>query len=368
MTFKELARPWVAGLGVYEPGRPIEDVARELGFADPRQIIKLASNENSLGPSPKAVAAMKKAARQMHLYPDGGAFYLRQALAARLNVSPNEIIVGSGSNELIEFIGHVFLDASVNIVMADRAFVVYRLVADMFRARTIAVPMKDYVHDLTAMRQAITPETRLVFVANPNNPTGTMVDAGALDEFIRSVPDHVGVVMDEAYIELLPPERQPDVLRHIRDGRKVIVLRTFSKTYGLAGLRIGYGIAPEACIQLLQRVRQPFNTTAMAQAAALAALGDDDYVARTRAMVRDGLDYLETAFRRMGLDYVPSAANFVLVKVGAGRKVFEAMQGQGVIVRPMDPYGLPEHIRITVGTRTENRRCLAVLKRVLSGK
>jgi histidinol-phosphate aminotransferase len=282
-------------------------------------------------------------------------------------VSADQIIVGSGSNELIEFIGHVFLNESTSMVMADRAFVVYRLVADMFRARTIAVPMKNFTHDLEAMLQAITPQTRVVFVANPNNPTGTMVKAEALDAFIRNVPGHVVVVLDEAYVELLPPERQPDVLRHVREGRKVIVLRTFSKAYGLAGLRIGYGIAPAECINLLQRVRQPFNTTAMAQCAALAALDDEDYVARTRAMVSDGLNLLQGAFTTMGLDYVPSSANFILVKVGEGRKVFMAMQREGVIVRPMDPYGLPEYIRVTVGTRAENRRSVAVLKKVLKG-
>jgi histidinol-phosphate aminotransferase len=367
MTFEQLARPWVAKLGVYEPGRPIEEVARELGFADPGDIIKQASNENALGPSPKSLGAMRKALRQMHLYPDGGAFYLRSALARKLQVSADQIVVGSGSNELIEFIGHVFLDESASIVMADRAFVVYRLVADMFRARTIMVPMKDYAHDLDAMLRAITPDTRLVFIANPNNPTGTMVEAAALDRFLLNVPDHVVVVMDEAYVELLPPERQPDVLRHVRDGRKVIVLRTFSKAYGLAGLRIGYGIAPEECVRLMHRVRQPFNTTSIAQVAAIAALDDDAFLARTRQMVQDGVEFLQGSFSKMGLGYVPSSANFVMVRVGEGRKVFLAMQKHGVIVRPMDPYGLPEYVRITVGTRAENRRCLAVLKQVLGG-
>lgn len=365
MTFKELARPWVSGLGVYEPGRPIEEVARELGFRDASEIIKLASNENSLGPSPKAVAAMKKAAGQMHLYPDGGAFYLRQALARKLNVGPEQILTGTGSNELIEFIGHVFLDGSTSIVMADKAFVVYKLVADLFRARTIMVPMKQFTHDLEAMARAITPDTRVVFVANPNNPTGTMVGQAALDAFMDRVPDHVVVVFDEAYIELLQPEDQPDCLRYVREGRNVIVLRTFSKTYGLAGLRLGYGVAPEECIKLMQRVRQPFNTTAMAQAAALAALEDDEYVAKTRLMVEEGLEFFLSAFRSMKLETVPSCANFLLVRVGAGRQVFDAMQRAGVIVRPMDPYGLPDYIRITVGTRSQNRRCIAVLKQVL---
>ncbi len=365
MTINELARPWVAGLGVYEPGRPIEEVAREMGFQDAGEIIKLASNENALGVSPKAVLAMKKSARQMHLYPDGGAFYLRQALGKKLNVAPEQIIAGAGSNELIEFIGHVFLDSSTSIVMADRAFVVYKLVADMFRARTIKVPMKEYVHDLDAMLAAITPDTRVVFVANPNNPTGTMVDQAALDRFMERVPDHVLVAFDEAYIELLPPERQPDCLKYVRAGRKVIILRTFSKTYGLAGLRIGYGVASEDCIKLLQRVRQPFNTTAMAQVAAIAALEDEDFVIRTRAMTQDGLAYLGAAFSKMKLEYVPSSANFIMVKVGPGRKIFDAMQRAGVIVRPMDPYGLPEYVRITIGTRAENRRCISVLKKVL---
>lgn len=365
MTFNELARPWVSGLGVYEPGRPIEEVAREMGFQDASEIIKLASNENALGVSPKAVAAMKIAARQMHLYPDGGAFYLRQALAKKLEVSPDQIIAGSGSNELIEFIGHVFLDASTSIVMADRAFVVYKLVADMFLARTIKVPMKEFTHDLDAMLAAITPDTRVVFVSNPNNPTGTMVNQAALDRFMDRVPDHVLVVFDEAYIELLPPERQPDCLKYVRAGRKVIILRTFSKTYGLAGLRIGYGVAAEECIKLLQRVRQPFNTTAMAQVAAIAALDDDEFVARTRAMTWDGVAYFEAIFRKMKLEFVPTSANFIMVKVGPGRKIFDALQRQGVIVRPMDPYGLPEYIRITIGTRAENRRCISALKKVL---
>jgi histidinol-phosphate aminotransferase len=364
-TFSELANPWVRGLAVYEPGRPIEEVARELGFADPAAIVKLASNENALGPSPRAVRAMRLAARQMHRYPDGGAFRLRHALAAKLQVAPEQLLIGSGSNEIIEFIGHVFLDASTSAVVADRAFVVYRLVAALFRAPVISVPMRDFTHDLEAMRRAITPQTRVVFVANPNNPTGTCVDPAAIHRFLETVPDHVVVVMDEAYIELLPPERQPDTLRYVREGRPIILLRTFSKTYGLAGLRVGYAVAPEGCIRLLERVRQPFNVNAMALIAARAALDDDAFVERTRRRVARGLRELERAFTAMGLEYVPSAANFMLVKVGDGRKVFEAMQREGVVVRPVDTYGLPEYVRVTVGTRAENRRCVATLGRVL---
>lgn len=364
-TFTELACPWVSGLGVYEPGRPIEEVAREMGLASADAIIKLASNENALGPSPKAVAAMREQVRRMHLYPDGGAFYLREALSKRLHVAPGQVLVGSGSNELIEFIGHVFLNEKVSLVMADRAFVVYKLVGDMFRAQTIMTPMKHYTHDLDAMLEAITPATRVVFIANPNNPTGTMVSGAELDAFLHRVPDHVVTVIDEAYIELLSPAAQPDTIKHVRDGRKVILLRTFSKMYGLAGLRIGYGIAPEECIQLLARVRQPFNTTSIGQAAALAALEDEEHVRRTRTMVKEGLEYFESSFRKMGLEFVPSVVNFILVKVGRGREVFEAMQRKGVIVRSMDPYRLPDHIRITTGTRRENRRCIKVLAEVL---
>jgi histidinol-phosphate aminotransferase len=364
-TFNDLAKPWIAGLAVYEPGRPIEEVARELGLTDAAGIVKLASNENALGPSPKAVAAMQAAAADMHRYPDGGAFYLRQALGRKLGVGADEIAVGSGSNELIEFLAHVFLERGQSLVMADGAFVVYKLDADVFQARTIAVPMRQFTHDLDAMLAAITPQTRLVFIANPNNPTGTMVDGAAIERFMARVPEHVVVVLDEAYVELLPEDRQPDVLKHVRAGRRVVVLRTFSKTYGLAGLRVGYAVAPAECIALLNRVRQPFNVNAMALAGALAALADDAYVLRTRRMVQEGLAYFEQACRALGLEFVPSVANFMLIKVGEGRKVFAALQREQVIVRPVDAYGLGEYVRVTIGTAAENERCVAALRRVL---
>ncbi|MDP6490554.1 MAG: aminotransferase class I/II-fold pyridoxal phosphate-dependent enzyme, partial [Kiritimatiellia bacterium] len=246
-SFAELANPWVQDLVVYEPGRPIEEVARELGFTNPGDIIKLASNENALGPSPLAVQAMRGAAETMHLYPDGGTFTLRQALAAHLDVDPAQILPGTGSNELIELLGHAFLGEGTNIVMSRQAFVVYRLVANAARAATIAVPMTDFRHDLMAMLDAITPETKIVFIANPNNPTGTMVSQAEIDRFMDAVPNDVIVCFDEAYVELLDPGQQPDVLQYVRAGRNVVVLRTFSKAYGLAGLRMGYAVAPEPC-------------------------------------------------------------------------------------------------------------------------
>lgn len=359
-----IAKKWVSGLSTYEAGRPIEEVARELGF-EADEIIKLASNENALGPSAKAVKAMKDVAAKMHLYPDGDTFYLRKALASKLGVLPDQIFFGHGSNEIIALLGHVYLERGTNIVMSAQAFVVYKLVASLYEADTISVPMRDFTHDLDAMLKAITPQTRIVFVANPNNPTGTMVDGAAIERFMQKLPDHVIAVFDEAYIELLSPDQQPDTLQYVKQKRNVFVLRTFSKIYGLAGLRVGYAVAPSEGVALLHRVRQPFNVNAMAQAAALAALDDDPHVERTRDMVRDGLAYLRRELTGMGLECVPSVANFILVKVGRGRELFEALRKKKVIVRPMDPYGLPEYLRITVGTRKENEFFVRALSEAL---
>jgi len=364
-TLKDLANPWVGKLPVYEPGKPIEEVARELGFEDESAISKLAANENALGPSPKALAAIHAAAEKMHLYPDGGAFRLRRALSSRLGVKPEQVLVTNGSNEAIVFLAGVFLGPGKGIVMADRAFVVYKLVALAAQSRTIQVPMRSFTHDLDAMLGAIKPETRIVFISNPNNPTSTMVSQDEIERFMDKVPDHVVVCFDEAYIELLEPDLQPDTIRYVREGRNVFVLRTFSKTYGLAGLRIGYAVAPEAGIALMNNIRQPFNVSAMALAAAEAALGDNAFVARTRGMVRDGIRYLEAGFKRLGLEYVPAVANFVLVRVGQGRKVFQALMKKGLIVRPMDVYGLPEYVRVTTGTVEENRRFMDALAEVV---
>lgn len=363
-----LAHPWIEGLMCYEPGRPIEEVARELGFSSADEIHKLASNENALGPSSKAIEAMRGAVETMHLYPDGGAFYLKQAMARRLDVEPGNLCFGNGSNELIELLGHVFLGPDTRVVMSQGAFIIYKLVASMLRAETTMTPMVDFTHDLDAMLAAITPETKLVFVANPNNPTGTMVDTDALYRFMDRVPDHVAVVLDEAYIEILPPEQQPDTLRYVREGRKVFLLRTFSKVYGLAGLRIGYAIAPTEGIGLLNRVRQPFNVNAMALAAALAALEDEAFVKHTREVVETGLRSLERGFEAMGLEYVPSVTNFILVKVGDGVGVTQALQRLKVIVRPMAGYGLPEYVRVTVGTEAQNRDFLEALPKALEGE
>jgi histidinol-phosphate aminotransferase len=348
-------------------------VARELGLPA-ESIIKLASNENPLGPSRLALAAMRKALAQVNLYPDGNAFYLKQKLAAKLNVATSNLILGNGSNEIIEFLGHAMLATSritnqasppAEVVVSQYCFAVYPIVTALFGAKLITVPAKNYGHDLDAMLAAITPNTRVVFVANPNNPTGTIAPEESLSRFIQAVPERVLIAMDEAYFEFVADAF--DLLPEIRSGRRpnLLLLRTFSKIYGLAGLRLGYGIGYPDLISELEKIRQPFNLNAIIQAGALAALDDTAHVDRTRKNNARGFKFYVRAFRKLKLEFIPSSANFLLVRVGDGQGVFKAMQNQGVIVRPMAGYQLPEWIRISVGTSKENARCLEALRSVL---
>src|SRR5665213_4011370 len=356
--------PFLKTLPVYQPGRPIEEVAREMNLpAD--SIIKVASNENPFGPSPLALAAMQKAIAGVNLYPDGNAFYLKQKLAAKLGVEPTNLILGNGSNEIIEFVSHALLAPGDDVVVSQFCFAIYPIVAKMFGANVIVVPAKNHGHDLPAMLKAITPKTRIVFVANPNNPTGTLAPREEVIQFVNEVPDDVLLVMDEAYIEFL--DDAVDLVSLIRLGvrKNLVLMRTFSKIYGLAGLRIGYGIGNPELISALEKIRQPFNVNLLAQTAALAALDDDEHVRKTRSNNFGGLEFFRRAFRDLKLEFVSSFANFILVRVGEGQKVFDAMQKQGVIVRPMGGYQLPEWIRISVGTPKENERCLNVLKSVI---
>jgi histidinol-phosphate aminotransferase len=358
MTPKSLANPAVLTQPVYEPGRPIEAVARELGL-DPQGILKLASNENPLGPSPKALEAAQRALLQGSLYPDGGCHALRRQLAARWRMEPDQFVVGNGSNEIIELLGHAFLRAGDEVVMATPAFVVYKLVTLLLGARPVEVPLTDWRHDLTALAAAVTARTRLIFVCSPNNPTGTANSAAELLDFVRSLPRHVVAVIDEAYAEYV--ENPPDLRPLIREGRNVVCLRTFSKIYGLAALRIGYGCTTREMGALLNRVRQPFNVNAIAQEAARAALDDEAFADRCAAENRSGLRQLESGCRALGRRFVPSEANFLLVDVGNGRRVFEKLLRHGIIVRPMESYGLPEWVRVTVGTLRQNQRLLTAL-------
>ena len=358
-----LANPQLRDLISYEPGKPVEDLARELGIA-PGDIIKLASNENPLGPSPKALEAMRATLERAHFYPDGGGYYLREAIAEKFGLQKENVILGNGSNEIIEFLGHAFLRPGDEVVTSDHAFAVYTLMAQLFGAKTVEVPEKPgFVQDLEATLAAITPKTRQVYITSPNNPTGTIVSAGEIERFMERVPDSVTTIFDEAYHEFL--DEAPDTLRYVREGRNVVVLRTFSKIQGLANLRIGYGMASAEMIEILGKTRQPFNANGIAQAGALAGLGDHEHQARTKAVTDEGRAYLQAEFARMGVEFVPSHANFVLARVGDGRAVFQALLKRGIIVRAMNGYKLPEWVRVSVGTLDENRRFVAALTQVL---
>ena len=362
MNVKNLVRPWLHTLQPYPPGKPIDELEREYGLTDS---IKLASNENPLGPSPKALAALQAAIADVHRYPDGSCYHLKRALARKLRVSPESLIFGNGSNEIIELLVRTFLHAGEEAVMADQAFVIYRMLVQAQGGKGIIVPLRHYTHDLEAMAEAITPATRIIFLANPNNPTGTIVFQDAWEEFLAAVPPDVVIVMDEAYAEYVDDPRYPDAMADVGGHHLLIVLRTFSKIYGLAGLRVGYGLAHPAIIDLLNRLRAPFNVNTLAQVAALAALDDDAHVERTRQNNREGMVFLREAFTGLGLECVPSWANFILVRVGNAARLYDALLRQGVIVRPVPVYGFPEHVRVTVGTRAENERLVTALTRLL---
>jgi histidinol-phosphate aminotransferase len=316
------ANPQLRDLKVYEPGKPIEETARELNV-DPNDIIKLASNENPLGPSPKAVAAMRASLDGAHIYPDGGAFYLRNALGAKLGLARENIILGNGSNEVIRFLGHAFLKPGDEIVISQYAFIAYQTMATLFGAQIQEAPAHNFGHDPGTMRNAIGPKTRLIFIANPNNPTGTLLDQRQIDNFMASLPENIIAVFDEAYFEFL--DRPPDTLRYVREGRNIVVLRTFSKIHGLANLRVGYGIAPRELIDVLQKTREPFNVNGPAQIGALAALEDEAHQRETKRVVDAGRDFLQEQFAKMQLPFVPSSGNFVMVNVGDGPALFREL-------------------------------------------
>lgn len=357
--------PALAHLPVYLPGRPIEEVARDLGLpAD--NVIKLASNENPLGPSPKAIEAMKSVLDKLHLYPDGSAFYLKRKLAQKLGVRTEHLIFGNGSNEILEFVGHALITPGSEVVVSQYCFAVYPIVTALFGGTLVTAPAKDFGHDLDAMAAAITDRTKVVFVANPTNPTGTVNTNEEIYRFIERVPKHVLIAFDEAYVEFL--QDPPALMERILSGAQpnLILMRTFSKIYGLAGLRLGYGIASPEVIALMEKVRQPFNINALIQAGAMAALDDEAHLRATLENNRTGLHYFEKELRAMGIRFVPSSTNFILLQVGDGAGVFQSLQKAGVITRPMASYGLGDWIRISIGTPTENTRCIAALRQSLN--
>lgn len=364
-TSSEIPVPaWIRSITPYPPGKPNAELEREYGITGS---IKLASNENPLGPSPRAIEALAGALGEIHRYPEGNCHYLREALAAKLDVRPDAFVFGNGSNEVIELIVRTFLQPGDEAVMADQAFVVYRLIVQAAGGTSHIVPLREFTHDADAIAAAVTPRTRVLFVANPNNPTGTMITKADWRRLLDAVPENVVVVMDEAYAEYVEDDEYPDSLADHRTGRAVIVLRTFSKIYGLAGLRIGYGVARPDLVDAMNRIRQPFNVNSLAQVAARAALDDVDHVERSRACNRDGLTYLRGELDRLGCAHVPSWANFLLVEVPDGPVLYEALLHLGVITRPMGGYGFPNHLRVSVGTRAENERFVAALESCLSG-
>jgi histidinol-phosphate aminotransferase len=357
-------RKHIPSIMPYPPGKPIEEVQREYGLDS---VIKLASNENPIGPSPRAVKAMREAAAEMHMYPDGNGFYLKQALAKKHRQKPESIVLANGSDEITDMIATAYIGPSENVVVSQHDFISYKLAAMMVGAKCKEVPLRDWRADLGAMLKVIDAKTKLVCIANPSNPIGSMVSRKELEAFLAKVPEGVLVLLDEAYAEYVSARAYPNGLRLLKRHPNLIVTRTFSKAYGLAGLRIGYGFAAPEIIRNFDRVRPPFNANRMAQAAALAALTDEAHIRKAVATNEQGRKKLEEAFEAIGLAYVPSFTNFILVDVGRpGGEVTEGLLRKGVIVRPMGGYGLARHVRVTIGRPAENRRFIAALRRVLA--
>lgn len=361
----ELAQSYIRSIAPYQPGKPISDLAREMGLK-PENIVKLASNENPLGPSPKAYEAMQEAIGDIARYPDGGNVDLRAAVAEKFNLGVNQLVFGNGSNDILELAARTFLVAGDEAVFSQHAFAVYPLVTQAVGAKGIAVPAKDYAHDLDAMYKAITAKTRLIFIANPNNPTGTLIDKASLKAFIDQVPRSILVVLDEAYDEYLSELDKSEALNWLAEFPHLLVSRSFSKAYGLAGLRLGFGATSPGIADLINRVRQPFNINSIAQAAGVAALHDHDYLARSRALNQAGMEQVTQGLSELKLEFIPSYGNFVSFKVGDGAAVYQSLLKQGVIVRPIANYGMPEYLRVSIGLFSENERFLMALKQAIT--
>jgi histidinol-phosphate aminotransferase len=382
MNYSELAPSYIRAIAPYQPGKPISELERELGISD---IVKLASNENPLGCSPKATAAMQEAIKTIALYPDGNGFELKDALSKKYGVGHECIVLGNGSNDMLELAARAFLTVGDKAVYSQHAFAVYPLAIQAVGATGICTPAVDYGHDLQAMLKAATEnKAKLIFIANPNNPTGTFLEASALLEFLRALPSHILVVLDEAYNEYLPEENRYDAVAWLREGDaagighpsasplrglkefpNLIISRTFSKAYGLAGLRVGYAFADAQVADMMNRVRQPFNVNSVAQAAAIAALDDADFVRKTFENNRRGMAQIVAGLEKLGLGYIPSYGNFVSFKIGDGAKMYRRLLELGVIVRPVASYEMPEYLRVSIGTEQENGKFLSALQQAI---
>ena len=365
MDICDLSPAYIRAISPYQPGKPISELAREMGLEE-AGIIKLASNENPLGTSPLAQRAVRAALDGVSRYPDGNGFELKRALCARFGVAQDNIVLGNGSNDVLELAARAFLTPQASAVYSQHAFAVYPLAVQAIGADGIEVPARGYAHDLEAMRKAVRSDTRLLFVANPNNPTGTYALPAEIEAFLDRVPGHVAVVLDEAYHEYLPHDARADSIGWLRRFPNLIVTRTFSKVYGLAGLRVGYALAGAGVADLMNRVRQPFNVNSLSLAAAAAALDDHEFVARSFEVNRAGMAEVTRGLSGLGLEYIPSFGNFVTFRVRDAAGVFQRLLRQGVIVRPVASYGMPEHLRVTIGTGPENARFLESLGRALA--
>jgi len=361
---KELVRSSVLNVKPYVAGKPIDETKRQMGL---KQVIKLASNENPLGPSPKAVSAIKKCLSGINRYPDAQGFYLKKRLAKYFSLEPENFIIGNGSDELIDVVIKTFVEPDENIITADTTFLEYEIIAQVNDRKIKKASLRYFKYDLGAILKLVDKKTKLIFIANPNNPTGTYVTKYEVADFLDALPETVVVVFDEAYDAFIDVDDYPDSLSYLRRKKKIITLKTFSKSYGLAGLRLGYAITERELISYMERVRQPFNVNILAQAGGLAALDDKDFLKKTRRLVLEGKDFIYQELSRMGLGFLPSAANFILIDTGKdGLEVFKAMLKFGVIVRDMKQYGLKDFIRVTIGTQKENERFIRVLRKVLT--
>jgi histidinol-phosphate aminotransferase len=360
----EQSPSYIRSIAPYQPGKPISELAREMGI-DEAGIIKLASNENPLGLSPRARDAIEAQLAQIARYPDGNGFELKQALAARHRIDQSQIVLGNGSNDVLDMVARAFLAPGTSSVFSQHAFAVYPLATQAAGAQSVVVPARNFGHDLPSMAAAVRNDTRVLWIANPNNPTGTFAAAEDVRRLLQRVPSRVIVVLDEAYKEYLADELQADTAHWIGEFPNLVVTRTFSKAHGLAGLRVGFALAHPHVADLLNRVRQPFNVGLLGQAAAVAALADEEFVRRSAQLNRDGMRQLTEGFERMRLDYIPSYGNFVSVRVGPAATVYQRLLQQGVIVRPVAGYGMPEHLRVTIGLESENARFLSALQAAL---
>ena len=353
----------VSDLIPYVPGKPVEELERELGITGS---IKIASNENPIGPSKLAISALQKSIGELNRYPDGDCFYLKKILAEKLGVKESNLIIGNGSNEVIEIIARTYLSDKDEAVYGEHAFIVYPIVTQAIGAGHVVSPMPELVHDLEDFASRITDKTRIIFLANPNNPTGTIFRKSEFEKFLDRVPDNVIVIVDEAYFEYVEDKEYPDSLEYLNLGKNIVTVRTFSKIYGLAGLRVGYGIGNEEIISYVNRVREPFNVNSLAQAAAEAALDDTEHIERTKSINNTGMEYLAAEFERLGIPYTPSYTNFILMDLETDpMPVYNSLLKEGVIVRPVGGYGLKSHLRVSVGLEEENKRFVTALEKVL---